>query len=185
MLEFVCAVPAFTTALRHSTHLSRHPGQRCCWLVLLCAAAANPTAGPRKASTGLSAAALADLQKEAVENVRALLRAECETETLTHVVDLVSRLLGACAVVRALLTSQAGKPLVDELEQFHSRARASLGAGKTGGTGEEGSAAGAAGANEASDCAADGPDKRAELLQRAALTVKKVLQGIRAPGKGD
>jgi len=103
-----------------------------------------------------------------LQGSRTILRGE-GNESLVHAIELVSQLHSACGVLRTFFQSPHAKPFLTELDTFGKRARL------------------AAALNVSDDdrMVADGPEKRKELHQRAAVAIKLLLQELCAPGKRD
>ena len=189
--EFVAAVPAFPAAVRASAHLEARPAQRACWWLLLqlpsTAAATGTgakTAPVTPATTRSSAPPSAELVVEALVAVQALLHAQ-GTQALAHALELLARLHSAALVLRIWILSEAGRPVLAELEAFQKKVRAattnavpSVSAEVT--TGVPGSPA-----ETPERGPADGVEKEGELLGRAFAAAKLLMQSLRAPGKGD
>ena len=187
VLAFAAAVPAFRSAVRESAHLATRPAQHAMWPVLLAAHALASTAPPAKAATAKATAKAgvrvsAEAIAEANVGVAAVLAPGGGCAALRHALDLLAHFTLATAVLRPLLTDATlGKELLGELEAFRVRTRAAAAADGT-------PKAVAAAAGEAVDGGrgpADGAEKEAELLGRAAVSLKALMQGLHAPGKGD
>ena len=189
VLHFVAAVPAFAAAVRASAHLERRPAQRACWWLLLLAAdcscvPAAPRAPPAAVAAPTSPSVQAERAAESLVGVQALLSAG-GTEALGHALELLSKLHAAVATLRPmLLHADEGRPILAELEAFHKRARAAAPTATMLKASDDPTSA-VAGAADAERGPANGAEKAGELIARAAVAAKQLLQALRAPGKAD
>ena len=91
--------------------------------------------------------------------------------------DLVVHLYAAAPVLRPLLLSPVGAPILSELDTFQRNVRACLESMQQ--------SAPLANASIGSQSPENGSEKYMELLTRAAAASKQLVHALRAPGKGD
>lgn len=189
--EFVAAVPAFPAAVRASAHLEARPAQRACWWLLLqlpstavATGTGAKTTPATPATTRSSAPASAELVAEGLVAVQALLHAQ-GTQALAHALELLARLHSAALVLRIWILSEAGRPVLAELEAFQKRVRAATASAVPSVSAEVTTGVPGSPSEAPERGPADGVEKEGELLGRAFAAAKLLMQSFRAPGKGD
>ena len=136
-------------------------------------------------------------------------------EGLAHALELIALLVSAADVLRSLLSSAAAASIRSALDRLRARGQAAARAAQAEHAGRLAAAAERAAHGKKAACGdgdddeakpttregeprrheapageierarADGEEKEAELLQRAAVGLKELSQRLTAPGKGD